>query len=201
MKKTLFIIAAAAAVAIPMAAIALSNNGGAEKASAPEGIASGLEVGEMVTPFHPMHVSGPDKGTDTCPPCKYGNRPAVQAWVVNDSVENAEAIAKHLNASVAKNESADLKGFMIMLTRGDACVTACKDIAAKAEKAEMNKIGITHLPIADGAVKNYKVNTDADVKNTIFVYQNRKVVAKFVNLKADKEGLAKLDAAIAKITK
>ncbi len=200
MKKTLFIVAAAAAVAIPMAAIALTSNG-AEKASAPAGIASGLEVGEMVTPFHPMHVSGPDKGTDTCPPCKYGNRPAVQAWVVNDSVENAEAIAKHLNASVAKNESADLKGFMIMLTRGDACVTACKDIAAKAEKSQMNKIGIAHLPATDDAVKNYKVNTGTDVKNTIFVYQNRKVVAKFVNLKADKEGLAKLDAAIAQITK
>lgn len=29
---------------------------------------SGLGVGEKVTPFHPYHVSGPDKGTDTCPP-------------------------------------------------------------------------------------------------------------------------------------
>lgn len=29
---------------------------------------SGLEVGQMVTPFHPYHVAGPDKGTDTCPP-------------------------------------------------------------------------------------------------------------------------------------
>lgn len=29
---------------------------------------SGLGVGERVTPFHPTHVGGPDKGTDTCPP-------------------------------------------------------------------------------------------------------------------------------------
>jgi hypothetical protein len=29
---------------------------------------SGLNVGEMVTPFHPQHVTGPHKGTDTCPP-------------------------------------------------------------------------------------------------------------------------------------
>ena len=29
---------------------------------------SGLAVGEMVTPFHPQHVSGPLKGTDECPP-------------------------------------------------------------------------------------------------------------------------------------
>lgn len=29
---------------------------------------SGLNVGDMVTPFHPKHVSGPHKGTDACPP-------------------------------------------------------------------------------------------------------------------------------------
>lgn len=29
---------------------------------------SGLNVGEMVTPFHPLHVTGPHKGTDACPP-------------------------------------------------------------------------------------------------------------------------------------
>ncbi len=29
---------------------------------------SGLSVGEMVTPFHPWHVTGPNKGTDACPP-------------------------------------------------------------------------------------------------------------------------------------
>lgn len=29
---------------------------------------SGLSVGEVVTPFHPQHVTGPDKGTDACPP-------------------------------------------------------------------------------------------------------------------------------------
>jgi hypothetical protein len=29
---------------------------------------SGLNPGEMVTPFHPRHVTGPHKGTDACPP-------------------------------------------------------------------------------------------------------------------------------------
>jgi hypothetical protein len=29
---------------------------------------SGLNVGELVTPFHPQHVTGPHKGTDACPP-------------------------------------------------------------------------------------------------------------------------------------
>lgn len=29
---------------------------------------SGLSVGDMVSAFHPQHVSGPHKGTDACPP-------------------------------------------------------------------------------------------------------------------------------------
>lgn len=31
-------------------------------------VESGLAVGKMVPPFHPNHVSGPDKGTTNCPP-------------------------------------------------------------------------------------------------------------------------------------
>lgn len=29
---------------------------------------SGLKVGDNVSPFHPQHVTGPNKGTDACPP-------------------------------------------------------------------------------------------------------------------------------------
>lgn len=29
---------------------------------------SGLDIGKGVTPFHPQHVTGPNKGTDACPP-------------------------------------------------------------------------------------------------------------------------------------
>ncbi len=29
---------------------------------------SGLNVGDAVTPFHPTHIAGPDKGTNACPP-------------------------------------------------------------------------------------------------------------------------------------
>lgn len=41
---------------------------GAVALSAGFGPTSGLKVGEMVTPFHPNHVTGPLKGTNACPP-------------------------------------------------------------------------------------------------------------------------------------
>jgi hypothetical protein len=38
---------------------------GATIPSAPE---SGLAIGDRVPAFHPKHVTGPDKGTEECPP-------------------------------------------------------------------------------------------------------------------------------------
>jgi protocatechuate 3,4-dioxygenase beta subunit len=161
------------------------------------GVNSGLEVGDMTSAFTPTHLSGPDKGTDTCPVCKYGARPAVQAWVNGDSEENVTAIMKTVNGSIDKSK-ADLKGFVVYLTMCEACEGQAASLAKKAETAKMTSIAVTELDMKDQAVKAYKVNTDAEVKNTIFVYANRKVVAKFVNLKADEKGLGELKAAIAK---
>ena len=155
---------------------------------------SGLKLGESVTPFHPQHVSGPDAGTDTCPPCKYGNRPAVQVWSNMDDEANTMAIAKNLSDQVASSKT-ELKAFMINLSSCDACIDGTKTMAGK---AGLKNIAMAYLPKTDEAVSAYKVNTESTVKNTVFVYKNKKVVAKFVNLKADKAGLKSLNDAIAK---
>lgn len=163
-------------------------------ASAPD---SGLKVGEMVSAFHPTHVGGPDKGTDTCPPCKYGNRPAVQVWHNHDDEENLVATIKHLDAKVGSSKS-ELKAFAIRVAFCDGCAGETSTLAQKVGDV---KVGIAHVNASDKAIEDYKYNIDREVKNTVFVYKNRKVVEKFVNFKADKAGLAKLDAAIAKIEK
>jgi protocatechuate 3,4-dioxygenase beta subunit len=184
MKKSLIFGVVAAATALSYAAFNAN---------------SGLNVGEMVTPFHPKHISGPDKGTDTCPPCKYGSRPAVQAWMSpSEKPDTVMAIAKTLSANVEAHKAAELKGFMIMLTM----CQACEGKAGKfAEAAKIENLGIATLSTGDKAVQNYKVSTEKDVKNTVFVYKNKKVVAKFVNLTDSKDDLAKLEAAIASAAK
>lgn len=183
MKKVIFLSAVAVVAA---AAFAMKN------------VNSGLNVGEMVTPFHPKHISGPDKGTDTCPPCKYGARPAVQAWISpSESQDTVAAIAKTLSANVKAHKAAELKGFMIMMTMCGACEGKAQKFA---EAAKIENLGIAMLPTTDGAVKNYKVSTDKDVKNTIFIYKDKKVAAKFVNLTNSREDMAKLEAAIQKVS-
>lgn len=156
---------------------------------------SGLKVGDLVTPFHPTHVGGPDKGTDTCPPCKYGMRPAVQVWHNHDDEANLVAMIDHLGNKVSKSKN-ELKAFAI---RVSMCAGCEGETVKLADKVKAKNVGIAHVASNDDAVTNYKFMVDNSVKNTVFVYKDKKVVAKFVNLKADKAGLAKLDAAIAKV--
>lgn len=181
MKKTLFGFAAVAALAVPVLALAP--------------VASGLSVGDMTSAFEPHHVSGPDAGTDTCPVCKYGNRPAVQIWAQPGDAENTMKLAADLDAKVAASKH-EFKAFVVNLSMCSKCIDATKTMASK---TKLKNVGITYIDKGSDAVEAYKINTASDVKNTVFVYKNRKVVAKFVNLKADKEGLKALNAAIEKV--
>ncbi len=161
---------------------------------------SGLKVGEMVSAFHPNHISGPHKGTDACPPCTYGNSPQVQVWVNGDDSKNVEAIAKLLEKRVGEWKTSKVKAFMIFVTDGankTATTKKIEDIVAKSGA----KIPMAWIDKGNDALKDYKVNAANDVKNTVMVYKGRTITTKFVNLKADQKGLAELNTAIDGIVK
>lgn len=158
---------------------------------------SGLKAGEMVTPFHPRHVTGPNKGTSACPPCTYGNRPQVQVWINRDDAENVTAIGKLLNDAVLANKDSQLKGFMIFLVDQENPGIQAK-LTKLSEKTGQD-IALAYLTTGDEAVDAYKINTSAEVKNTIMVYRNKKVTQTFVNLKADEKGKAALASAISSV--
>jgi hypothetical protein len=161
-------------------------------------IESGLKVGETVTPFHPTHITGPLKGTTNCPPCTFGARPQVQVWVNDDNMMNVVNIARLLEKQVQANGKSELKAFVIVLT--DKPEETGKFLAALAERIGAKEVGLAYLKKDDEAVRQYKFNLGADVKNTIFVYKNKTVSEKFVNLKADEKGVADLTAAISNVT-
>ena len=118
-------------------------------------------------------------------------------WITNDSLEDAGKIAKALQESVAvKNGS----GFGAILTfvnvKGENSDEFAKKLADFSTENKLEKISVSYLGPEDRGVKIYKINTEADVENTILVYTKKRVTAKFVNLKPEKEELAKLIAAI-----
>jgi len=163
--------------------------------------ASGLKAGDSVTPFHPKHLAGPLAGTDKCFPCTFQNRPQAQVWVNGDDPKNVLALAKQLGSAVKKHQGQEFKGLVVVLTDGKNAAAAEKLVKAAAKTPGTEGVAMAVLPKSDDAVEAYKVNTSADVKNTVIVYKNWKVADTFVNLKGDGAGLAKLDGAIASVAK
>src|SRR3954454_6756624 len=74
---------------------------------------SGLAPGEDVVPWNPVHVAGPDQGTNACPVCTYLERPAVLIFTKDGM--NAAALAARVEALVAAHKDRELKGFVAVL--------------------------------------------------------------------------------------
>ncbi len=163
-------------------------------------ISSGLKNGEYVSPFHPQHLSGPDKGTDTCPPCKYGNLPAVQVWLNNEDPKTALEITKAVNSAVKKSKT-NLKGFVLHVTKDNEAKTKAKSAAKAAEAAGLVQVAVATVEPSNEAIANYKINLKPEMKNTILVYRKRQIIASMVNLKAGTADMAKLEKALASTDK
>lgn len=165
-------------------------------------LASGIDRGGMLPAYHPVHVAGPDRDTKTCPVCKYGARPAVQVWVNTDDLKNVAGIVASLETAVAAHKDRELKAFVTFFNhRGQSTEEFEQSLRQMAEKHGVKNVAIAYLPGGpkDPAVKGHKINTDEAVRNTVFVYRDRKVAARFVNLTADEKGLEQLQAAIKQV--
>lgn len=165
------------------------------------GLSSGVATGAALSPFHPTHVTGPDQGTQTCPVCKYPRNPAVQAWINTDDDQNVAKLAATLERIAAANPAARLKAFVVYVNPSGAAPSVLGARLRKIGEAnKLQNVSLVFLPgPTDPAVQAYGVNTDRAVRNTIFVYRNRTVEAKFVNWQADAAGVAGLRDAVTKV--
>lgn len=159
---------------------------------------SGLKPGGTVSAFEPIHVTGPDKGTTTCPVCKYGAEAAAQVWISpKESDDNVVALAKSLDGAIAKNGLTKFRAFFVFLPSGESDSAMAKKLSAIAAKAGTSKVAFTYLNGTNkDAIEDYKVNTSSQIRNTIMVYANRAVIANYVNAQATSETLAKIQDSV-----
>ncbi len=108
----------------------------------------------------------------------------------------AVKVAQFLDKRV-KSSKAELKAFVIVLDTGQGKSQAVKLTAA----AKSPSVGIAYIKYGEAGSDEYKINTSKEVKNTVFVYKNIRLVEKYVNFKADEAGMKKLAAAVDKIDK
>jgi protocatechuate 3,4-dioxygenase beta subunit len=159
---------------------------------------SGVDIGGALSAFHPTHVTGADKGTNTCPVCKYPTNPAVQVWVNTDDTKNVDAIVSNLEKQAHMYAGKKLKAFVVFVNPSRDSDKAIQTRLEKIASAEhVQNVALVYLPGPQAEpVKEYQINADPQVRNTVFVYKNRTVGTKYVNFVADRKGLESLDAAI-----
>ena len=196
MRHTNRLLTGALAAALTVSGLTLS-------LAKPGDVKSGVPVGGIVSAFTPHHVSGADKQTDTCPVCKYPTNPAVQVWVNTDDPKNVAQIADTLEKVAKANTGKKFKAFVVFINPNkEAGAKLGRQLEGIAARENLQNVALVYLPgPTDEAVKDYEINTDAKVKNTVFVYKSRKVNAKFVNLVADKKGVDTLETAIKGVLK
>ncbi|HLJ54077.1 MAG TPA: hypothetical protein VKT77_03505 [Chthonomonadaceae bacterium] len=164
----------------------------------PQPAMSGVQVGGLISSFRPFHITGANRGSSVCPICQYPTNPAVQVWINGDDERNVAAIAGLLEHCTVAHSQSKFKAFLVYCS-----LDAKHDHALRAsleQVAQSNHLkNVAVVLVSSDNVNGYRdnnINTDPAVRNTVFVYKAARVSAKFVNLVADRRGLANLNAAI-----
>jgi protocatechuate 3,4-dioxygenase beta subunit len=150
--------------------------------------ASGLRVGDSVEPWNPIHVAGPDRGTNACPVCTYLEKPVVVVFAKD--TPNTAALTARLEGLAAEKRKTDLRVVVAVVNAGP------ERVAQLAATLKLADVSLCYLSARSRAsdLKAYKIDLAAE--NTAVVYKNYTVTDAFINLPAG--DFARLAAAIGK---
>ena len=161
---------------------------------------SGLNIGEDQPSFIPHHAYGPDKGTQTCPVCKYGRYHGIIYFVGNNP--DWEDIKKWL--LFLEKESINRKEYLkAYFVYGNE-----KNYSQRDRTNELTKIGeglniknvaLTFVSSFHDEVTEVNLNkVNPKVDNTFIIYKHRSIVDKYIDLKPTPENLNKIIEALNK---
>ncbi|RYU96640.1 hypothetical protein [Emticicia agri] len=154
---------------------------------------SGLAVGADAPAFDPYHISGKDKGTKTCPMCKYGAKTdGLMVWI-NDDLKNYEKMLSFLEGQYLTRNANNWKTFIVFMNPKQENEKLLKQkLSDFVRKLDLKNVAFTfiHSPTDAETAGVYEINPK--VKNTIFAYKKRVITKKIVNFDTDKESLSTL---------
>ncbi|MBA4852270.1 SMP-30/gluconolactonase/LRE family protein [Emticicia sp. BO119] len=154
---------------------------------------SGLAVGEDAPAFDPYHVSGKDKGTKTCPMCKYGAKTdGLMVWI-NDDLQNYEKLLSFLEGQYLTKNANNWKTFIVFMNPNHKKESLLKrQLSDYTRKLDLKNVAFTFInsPTDTETAGVYEINPK--VKNTIFAYKKRVITKKFVNFDTGNENFSAL---------
>jgi protocatechuate 3,4-dioxygenase, beta subunit len=155
---------------------------------------SGLSIGEDQPSFVPYHAYGPEKGTQTCPVCKYGRYHGIVYFVGNNpNWPEIRVWLKFLEQESTFRQSY-LKAYFVY---GND-----KAYKKEARQNELEKVGkewsikntaLTFVPSFSDIMTEASLNNiNPEVENTFIIYKHRTIIEKYINLKPTTENFKKL---------
>lgn len=161
---------------------------------------SGLNIGEDQPSFMPFHAFGPDRGTQTCPVCKYGRYHGIIYFVGNNTNWNEVKSWLQFLEQESKNRKKYLKVYFVYGNDKDYNKDQRQSLLEKlGSQLNIQYTALTFVPSfydeKTEAVLN-KINPQAE--NTFVIYKHRNIVDKYINLKPTKESFKMLSNALDK---
>ncbi|KYG71775.1 protocatechuate 3,4-dioxygenase beta subunit [Roseivirga ehrenbergii] len=153
---------------------------------------SGRNIGEDVISFTPYHAWGPDRGTKTCPICKYGRYQGVLYFVGKNT--NWEEVSKWL--IYLERESFERQKYLkVYFVYGNELNESNHKLITHLENIgrtlNLQKIALTFVPSFSGKASEIDMNKiNPEVENTFIIYKQSNIVAKFINLTPTQKNLS-----------
>lgn len=149
---------------------------------------SGLEVGEDQPSFTPFHAFGPDKGTKTCPVCKYGRFHGIVYFVGNNpNWDNIKDWLSFLELESVKRSKYLKVYFVYGNEKYYNKEKKQKELENLGNELNLKNTALTFVPSFSDKESEVNLNKiNPEVENTFVIYKNRAIIDKFVNLKPTK---------------
>jgi len=157
-------------------------------------VSSGKNIGEDIISFTPFHAYGADKGTKTCPICKYGWYHGILYFVGNNSNWNEiKDWLIFLDRESEKRENL-LKVYFVYGNESnynkDSRVQALEKLGTE---LGLKKVALTFVPsFKDKTSEVYLNKIDPKVENTFLIYKRSNIIDKYVNFKPNQENFKKI---------
>ncbi len=140
-----------------------------------ENLKSGLQVGELPTPFNVKDCTGPAAGKTLCYYCRYGRRPVISVFTRQLS-EQVVDLVKQIDAAVDKNRDQRMAAFVVVLGK-DGFATE-KQLKSLAEQQDITRTPLTIYRDTKAVLhENYRISPKADV--TVMMWNKGTVKVNF----------------------
>ncbi|MFL0352807.1 intradiol ring-cleavage dioxygenase [Xanthomarina sp. GH4-25] len=155
---------------------------------------SGKNIGEDIMSFTPFHAFGEDKGTKTCPICKYGWYHGILYFVGNNPHwDDIKKWLTFLDALSIKKEKY-LKVYFVYGNETDYNFNQRNlDLKRLGNELVLKKVALTFVPsFTDKNSEIYTNKINPNVQNTFIIYKRSNIINKHINLQPDEKNFNRI---------